>query len=81
MKEYGFTIREERPEAVEITELKVFTATNIQAVDVEREDGEGTRREYHFDLTEYEKDEYLKLLQEQIQENQDALVEIVDLFS
>lgn len=80
MKEFGMTVSDTRPEGVEITELKVFTKTDITEVDVETEDGQ-RRKEFHFMLTEYDKDEYLKLLQEQIQENQDALVEIVDLFS
>ena len=78
MKEWGVTISDERPEGVQITELKVFTNSDIQEVSVEQEDG-SYKREYHFIQTEYEKDEYIALLNEQVQEVQDGMVELADL--
>ena len=78
MKEWGVTSSDERPEGVQITELKVFTNSDIQEVSVEQEDG-SYKREYHFVQTEYDKDEYINLLTEQVQEMQDGLVEVVDL--
>lgn len=78
MKEWGITISDERPESTKITELKVFTATNIEEVTITTEEGE-TRTEYHFDMTEYDKDEYIALLEKQVQETQDGLVELAEI--
>lgn len=78
MKEWGMTISDTEPEGTKITELKVFTATNIQSVEVVTEEGE-TRTEYHFDMTEYDKDEYIALLEKQVQETQDGLVELAEI--
>lgn len=78
MKDFGMTIKDTRPEGVEITELKVFVATDIEEVDVELDDGQH-HKEFHFNLVEYDKDEYIQLLQQQVQETQDGLVELVDL--
>jgi len=78
MKEWGLTISDTRPEGVQITELKVFTNSDIQEVDVVQEDGT-THKEYHFIQTEYEKDEYIELLNTQVQEVQDGMVELAEL--
>jgi len=78
MKDFGMTIKDTRPEGVEITELKVFVATDIEEVDAELDDGQ-RHKEFHFNLVEYDKDEYIQLLQQQVQETQDGLVELVDL--
>lgn len=78
MKDFGMTIKDTKPEGVEITELKVFVATDIEEVEVELDDGQ-RHKEFHFNLVEYDKDEYIQLLQQQVQETQDGLVELVDL--
>jgi len=78
MKEWGFVESDERPDGVQITELKVFTNTDIEEVEVQTDDGE-TKRQFRFKQTEYDKDEYINLLNAQVQETQDGLVELADL--
>lgn len=78
MKEWGLVESDERPDGVQITELKVFTNTDIEEVEVQTDDGE-TKRQFRFKQTEYDKDEYINLLNAQVQETQDGLVEMADL--
>jgi len=78
MKEWGLVESDERPDGVQITELKVFTNTDIEEVEVQTDDGE-TKRQFRFKQTEYDKDEYINLLNAQVQETQDGLVELADL--
>lgn len=78
MKEWGFVESDERPDGVQITELKVFTNTDIEEAEVKTDDGE-TKRQFRFKQTEYDKDEYINLLNAQVQETQDGLVELADL--
>lgn len=78
MKEWGLVESDERPDGVQITELKVFTNTDIEEVEVQTDDGE-TKRQFRFKQTEYDKDEYINMLNAQVQETQDGLVELADL--
>lgn len=78
MREWGMVESDTRPEGVQITELKVFTNTDIEEIEVYSEDGE-KKRGFRFTQTEYEKDEYIALLNEQVQEVQDGMVELADL--
>lgn len=78
MKEWGLVESDERPDGVQITELKVFTNTDIEEVEVQTDDGE-TKRQFRFKQTEYDKDEYINLLNAQVRETQDGLVELADL--
>lgn len=78
MKEWGLVESDERPDGVQITELKVFINTDIEEVEVQTDDGE-TKRQFRFKQTEYDKDEYINLLNAQVQETQDGLVELADL--
>ena len=63
MKNYGLTRSVSMPLSVEGRETKVFTASSIRQVTVNDEQGEHT--EYEFDLTEYDKNEYLRMMIEQ----------------
>lgn len=78
MKEWGMVESDERPDGVQITELKVFTNTDIEEIEVYSEDGE-KKRGFRFSQTEYDKDEYITLLNQQVQETQDGLVELAEL--
>lgn len=78
MKEWGLVESDERPDGVQITELKVFTNTDIEEVEVQTDDGE-TKRQFRFKQTEYDKDEYINLLNTQVQEVQDGMVELADM--
>lgn len=72
MKIYNPTYSFIRPESVEITETKVFLATNIQ--EVEREVEDTIEHCYQYTLTEYDKDEYFAILS-QNQQDIEALQE------
>ena len=78
MKEWGLVESDERPDGVQITELKVFTNTDIEEAEVQTDDGE-TKRQFRFKQTEYDKDEYINLLNTQVQEVQDGMVELADM--
>ena len=62
MKEYGLTKSAVEPQAVEITETKVFVATDIEQVTSNIDDQEV--QEWQFNFFEYEKDEYIKIISE-----------------
>ena len=60
MKIYGTTYSITEPQAIEITSIKVFTATDIQSI--ERACEGQTENCYSYTLTEYDKDEYIALM-------------------
>jgi hypothetical protein len=60
MVDYGITYSGEKPQEVEITENKVFIASDIEEVTKVVDDTEIT--EFQYNLVEYEKDEYIKLI-------------------
>lgn len=66
MKNYGVQQSTVKPLDVEITATKVFVAQNIQPVTEDH--GEETFEGFSFTLIEYDKDEYIKLLQQQNEE-------------
>lgn len=66
MKNYGLQRSAVEPKAVEITETKVFVATNIEQVTVTMDEQEV--QEYQFNLVEYDKDEYIKIISEKNEE-------------
>lgn len=66
MKNYGVQQSTVKPLDVEITAAKVFLAQNIQPV--AEDHGEETFEGFSFTLIEYDKDEYIKLLQQQNEE-------------
>lgn len=86
MKVCGKTRSAVKPDAVEITESKVFIATNIEQVTVTMEEQEYV--EYEFDLVEYDKDEYIKLisnkneeLEQNLTDTQIALCDVYEMIS
>ena len=60
MKTYNTTYSIIEPPAIEITETKVFIASNIEQTTREFEDK--SEQCYTYTLTEYDKDEYILLL-------------------
>lgn len=60
MKDYGLVRSTIEPQKVEIKQTKVFVASNIKQVKFTIEDEEET--EYEFNLVEYDKDEYIKMM-------------------
>ena len=62
MVNHGTVRSSDRPERVDIKETLVLTAEDIHEIEVT--DDQGTHTEYEFTLTEYNKDEYIKLMAE-----------------
>lgn len=86
MKNYGTQRSAVEPKAVEITESKVFVATDIEQVTAKMDEQE--IQEYQFNLVEYDKDEYIKIisekneeLEQQMTDTQMALVEIYEMLA
>ena len=66
MKNYGLQRSAVKPKAVEITESKVFVTTDIEQVALTMDEQEV--QEYQFNLVEYDKDEYIKIISEKNEE-------------
>ena len=66
MKNYGLQRSAVEPKAIEITESKVFVATDIEQVTLTMDEQE--IQEYQFNLVEYDKDEYIKIISEKNEE-------------
>lgn len=86
MKNYGTQKSAVKPLEVEITETKVFVASNISQVQLESMEGQEAGSEYQFELVEYDKDEYIHLISEknnslemQVEETMIALCEVYEL--
>ena len=77
MKFYGETYSGERPPKIEVLETKVFISENIQEIEIqdEEETGGNPRIEYKFDLTEYDKNEYIEMISKRNDELEDELTE------
>ena len=86
MKNYGVQKSSVLPNNFEITDSKVFVYENIEKIISKIEDQEIA--EYQFNLIEYDKDEYIKIISEkneelnqQIIDTQLALCEVYELIS
>lgn len=86
MKQYGTQRSTVKPEDVEITESKVFTYENITEIKVKNPESDDEVTMYEFTLTEYDKDEYIRIqaeknasLEEQMIQAQEAMCEIYEM--
>lgn len=86
MKQYGTQRSTVKPEDVEITESKVFTYENITEIKVKNPESDYEVTMYEFTLTEYDKDEYIRIqaeknasLEEQMTQAQEAMCEIYEM--
>lgn len=86
MKQYGTQKSTVKPEDVEITESKVFTYENITEIKVKNPESDDEVTMYEFTLTEYDKDEYIRIqaeknasLEEQMTQAQEAMCEIYEM--
>lgn len=86
MIEYGKQQSTVEPPEIELTESKVFVASNITKVEEEETDGQPGFSGYEFDLTEYEKNEYIKIqaeknasLEDELTETQLGLAEVYEM--
>lgn len=67
----------EAPENMVIDEYSVWIAENITEVTVT--DKQGTHTEYEFDLKQYDKDEYIHAMDDQLTDAQLALCELYEI--
>lgn len=86
MKEYGTQRSTVKPLELELTETRVFVSSDIVQVDEPETEGQPGFTGYEFILTEYEKDEYIKLqaeknesLGQQVTDTQVALTEVYEM--
>ena len=86
MKEYGKVRSTEQPEKKVIDEFSVWIAENITPVSEAGTDEQPGFEGYEYDLTQYDKDEYIKMiddknasLEAQVTDTQLALCEVYEL--
>lgn len=86
MKEYGTQRSTVKPLELELTETKVFISSDIVQVNELGTEEQPGFTGYEFTLTEYEKDEYIKLqaeknesLGKQVTDTQVALTEVYEM--
>lgn len=86
MINYGLQRSAVEPKTVEITESKVFVATDIEQVTLTIDEQEV--QEYQFNLVEYDKDEYIKIisekneeLEQQMTDTQIALCDVYEMLA
>jgi len=77
MVDYGRQRSTVKPEPRVLDENSVWVHTNIQAV--EEAVGEEVFSGYEFDMVQYTKDEYIRMLDTQLTDTQLALVEVYEL--
>lgn len=88
MIDYGTQRSTVKPLELELTETKVFVASNISPVDEPGTEDQPGFTGYEFDLVEYDKDEYIKIqaeknasLEQQVTDTQLALCEVYELMA
>lgn len=86
MIDYGKQKSTVKPDELELTESKVFVSSNITEVNEPGTDEQPGFTGYEFTLTEYEKDEYIKIqaeknesLGQQVTDTQVALTEVYEM--
>ena len=86
MKQYGTQRSTVKPEDVEITESRVFSYEDITEIKVKNPESDDEVTMYEFTLTEYNKDEYIRIqaeknasLEEQMTQTQVALCDVYEM--
>lgn len=77
MLNHGKVRAAEAPESLVIDEYSVWIAENITEITVT--DEKGTHTEYEFDLKQYDKDEYIHAMDDQLTDAQLALCELYEI--
>lgn len=88
MKQYGTQRSTVKPEDVEITESRVFSYEDITEIKVKNPESDDEVTMYEFTLTEYDKDEYIRIqaeknasLEEQMTQTQVALCDVYEMLA
>jgi hypothetical protein len=71
MTNHGTTRSTVKPEAIQVDEFSVWAATNITPI--EESDGEQEFSGWEFQLTQYDKDEYIQVMAQQTAEVTDVI--------
>lgn len=86
MKQYGTQRSTVKPENVEITKSRVFRYEDITEIKVKNPESDDEVTMYEFTLTEYDKDEYIRIqaeknasLEEQMTQTQVALCDVYEM--
>lgn len=84
MKDLGTVQSTVKPKNVDVRESLVFVASDIKEVTVTAPESEESHTEYEYSLKQYDKNEYIQLLQEQndslSQQITDAQVALCDIY-
>ena len=78
MLNHGKVRANEQPEEIVIDESSVWIAENVTTVIVPDEDGQ-SHTEYEYDLKQYDKDEYIHSMDEQLTDAQMALCDLYEM--
>jgi hypothetical protein len=88
MKQYGTQRSTVKPEDVEITESRVFSYEDITEIKVKNPESDDEVTMYEFTLTEYDKNEYIRIqaeknasLEEQMTQTQVALCDVYEMLA
>ena len=88
MKQYGTQRSTVKPEDVEITESRVFSYEDITEIKVKNPESDDEVTMYEFTLTEYDKDEYIRIqaeknasLEGQMTQTQVALCDVYEMLA
>lgn len=88
MKQYGTQRSTVKPEDVEITESRVFSYEDITEIKVKNPESGDEVTMYEFTLTEYDKNEYIRIqaeknasLEEQMTQTQVALCDVYEMLA
>ena len=76
MKDLGIVQSTVKPSEVDIKDTKVFIASDIKEVKKEGTDGQPGFEGYSYNLKEYDKDEYIKSLQDKNAELEDETTQV-----
>lgn len=76
MKDLGIVQSTVKPSEVDIKDTKVFIASDIKDVKEEGTDGQPGFEGYSYNLKEYDKDEYIKSLQDKNAELEDETTQV-----
>ena len=86
MIDYGTTKSTVKPEPLKIDEFSVWVCSNITPITETNPDGEHEFNGFEFDMVQYDKDEYIRLMNEktalveqQLTYTQLALVEVYEM--
>ena len=78
MKDYGTVRSTVKPEAIVIDDYSVWLSSDIKEVSEKGTDEMPGFKGYQYKLVQYEKDEYIKLLNSQVTETQEAITDIYE---